>query len=116
MGLARLEPGAYSPSSLGATALKLDIPAALGLNGRFGAALVEIVFVFLFVDVFDNVGTLVGVARKAGLMDEDGQIPRLNRVLAVDAAAAMVGALAGTSTTTSYIESASGVAVGDARG
>ena len=116
LGLAHLDAGAYTPASLGATALKLDIPSALGLNGHLSAALVEIVFVFLFVDVFDNVGTLVGVASKAGLMTEDGQVPRLNRVLAVDAAAAMIGALAGTSTTTSYIESASGVAAGGRTG
>ncbi len=116
LGLAQLDPGAYAAASLGATALKLDIPSALGLNGHLSAALVEIVFVFLFVDVFDNVGTLVGVASKAGLMTEDGQVPRLNRVLAVDAAAAMIGALAGTSTTTSYIESASGVAAGGRTG
>ena len=116
LGLVHVQPGAYAPASLASTALKLDIPAALGLNGRFGAALVEIVFVFLFVDVFDNVGTLVGVAKKAGLVAEDGSIPRLNRVLAVDAGAAAIGALAGTSTTTSYIESASGVAAGGRTG
>ncbi|HEX4096512.1 MAG TPA: NCS2 family permease [Caulobacteraceae bacterium] len=116
VGLVHLQPGAYSPSSLGGAALKLDIPGALGLGGHFGAALAEIIFVFLFVDVFDNVGTLVGVARRAGLTDEKGGIPRLNRVLAVDAAAAMIGALAGTSTTTSYIESASGVATGGRTG
>ena len=116
LGLGHIQPGAYAPENLGSTALKLDIPAALGLNGRFGAALIEIIFVFLFVDVFDNVGTLVGVAKKAGLVAEDGSIPRLNRVLAVDAGAAAIGALAGTSTTTSYIESASGVAAGGRTG
>ena len=116
LGLAHVQPGAYAPASLGSTAFKLDIPAALGLDGRFGAALVEIVFVFLFVDVFDNVGTLVGIAKKAGILAEDGSIPRLNRVLAVDAGAAAIGALAGTSTTTSYIESASGVAAGGRTG
>ncbi len=116
LGLAHLDPGAYSPASLGSAALKLDIPSALGLGGRFGAALLEIVFVFLFVDVFDNIGTLVGVAGKAGLMDEEGRIPRLNRVLSVDAVTAMAGAVCGTSTTTSYIESASGVAAGGRTG
>jgi AGZA family xanthine/uracil permease-like MFS transporter len=116
LGLVHVQPGAYAPANLGSTALKLDIPAALGLNGRLGASLVEIVFVFLFVDVFDNVGTLVGVATKAGLVEKDGAIPRLNRILAVDAGAAAIGALAGTSTTTSYIESASGVAAGGRTG
>ena len=116
LGLVHVQPGAYSPENLGSTALKLDIPSALGLNGHLTAALVEIVFVFLFVDVFDNVGTLVGVAKKAGMVEADGSIPRLNRILAVDAGAAAIGALAGTSTTTSYIESASGVAAGGRTG
>jgi AGZA family xanthine/uracil permease-like MFS transporter len=116
LGLVHVQPGAYAAENLGSTALKLDIPSALGLNGKLGAALVEIIFVFLFVDVFDNVGTLVGVATKAGLVEKDGSIPRLNRILAVDAAAAAIGALAGTSTTTSYIESASGVAAGGRTG
>ena len=116
LGLVHLQPDAFAPGNLGATAFKLDIPAALGLGGGFGAGLVEIVFVFLFMDVFDNIGTLVGVAKKAGFVAADGAIPRLNRVLAVDAGAAAIGALAGTSTTTSYIESASGVAAGGRTG
>jgi len=74
------------------------------------------VFVFLFVDFFDNTGTLVAVTKRAGLVDEAGKIPRLNRILIADSVATMGGALAGTSTVTSYIESASGVAAGGRTG
>jgi adenine/guanine/hypoxanthine permease len=99
-----------------ATAFKLDVPAALGLRGNLAATVVEIIFVFLFVDLFDNVGTLVAVTKRAGLVDRDGTIPRLNRILFADSIAAMFGALMGVSTVTSYIESASGVAAGGRTG
>ena len=98
------------------TAFKLDIPAALSLKGGIGLSLVEIVFVFLFVDMFDNVGTLVAVTKRAGLVDQDGSIPRLNRILLADSISMLVGALAGTSPVTSYVESAAGVAVGGRTG
>ena len=116
LGLAHLAPGAYNLAALSATAFKLDIPAALNLKGGLGVTLAEIVFVFLFVDLFDNVGTLVAVTKKAGLMAKDGSIPRLNRILLADSTAAMVGAVAGVSTVTSYIESAAGVAEGGRTG
>jgi AGZA family xanthine/uracil permease-like MFS transporter len=116
LGVAHMPPVAYGPGDLAATAFKLDIPAALNLGGGPGLALAEIIFVFLFVDVFDNVGTLMAVSRKAGLLTPEGQVPRLNRVLAVDAAASAIGALAGTSTVVGYIESASGVAAGGRTG
>ena len=116
LGLAHVAPGSYSLTAISATAFKLDIPGALNLKGGFGATLLEIVFVFLFVDLFDNVGTLVAVTKKAGLVDEAGSIPRLNRILIADSVATMAGALAGTSTVTSYIESASGVAAGGRTG
>jgi AGZA family xanthine/uracil permease-like MFS transporter len=116
LGLAHVAPGGYSLTAISATAFKLDIPGALNLKGGFGATLLEIVFVFLFVDLFDNVGTLVAVTKKAGLVDEAGSIPRLNRILIADSVATMAGALAGTSTVTSYIESASGVAAGGRTG
>ena len=115
-GLAHFAPGAYTLSDLSATAFKLDLRAALNLKGGLGLSLLEIVFVFLFVDLFDNVGTLVAVTKKAGLQAEDGSIPRLNRILLADSAAMLVGAMAGTSPVTSYIESASGVAVGGRTG
>ena len=101
---------------ISATAFKLDIPGALGLRGALGASVLEIIFVFLFVDLFDNVGTLVAVTKRAGLVAEDGTIPRLNRILFADSIAAMLGALVGVSTVTSYIESASGVAAGGRTG
>jgi AGZA family xanthine/uracil permease-like MFS transporter len=116
LGLAHLAPAAYSLTDLSATAFRFDVPAALNLRGGLGVALVEIVFVFLFVDLFDNVGTLVAVTKKAGLVDADGAIPRLNRILLVDSLATMIGAVAGTSTVTSYIESATGVAAGGRTG
>jgi len=78
--------------------------------------LIAIVFTFFFVDVFDNTGTLLGVAHKAGLVGPDGKLPRLRRALTVDSTAAMVGAALGTSTTTSYIESAAGVNAGGRTG
>lgn len=117
LGLVAFKPASYSIAELTSTAFKLDIPAALGLGGGgLTLALVEILFVFLFVDIFDNVGTLVAVTKRAGLVDENGEIPRLNRVLTADSAATMVGAVAGTTTTVSYIESAAGVAAGGRTG
>lgn len=108
--LVQWAPDTYRWSDLTATAFRLDIPSAL----RIG--LVEIVFVFLFVDIFDNVGTLVAVGMKAGLINRDGRIPRINRILAADATASVVGSLAGTSTVVSYVESAAGVVAGGRSG
>jgi AGZA family xanthine/uracil permease-like MFS transporter len=116
LGFTNVSSAAFSLSDLSATAFKLDVPAALNLKGGLGSTLAEIVFVFLFVDLFDNVGTLVAVTKKAGLVAPDGTIPRLNRILLVDSLATMVGAAAGTSTVTSYIESAAGVASGGRTG
>jgi len=81
-----------------------------------GWGVLEVVFVFLFVDLFENIGTLVAVTRKAGLMQPDGSIPRLNRMLYADSIASMIGALLGTSTVTSYVESAAGVEAGGRSG
>jgi AGZA family xanthine/uracil permease-like MFS transporter len=116
LGLAHVAPGAYSLTDIGRTLGKADVLSALNLKGSLGLALLEITFVFLFVDLFDNVGTLVAVTKEAGLTDEAGEIPRLNRILYADSIATMFGALVGTSTTTSYIESAAGVAVGGRTG
>jgi AGZA family xanthine/uracil permease-like MFS transporter len=116
LGVSHFAPAAYSLVDLGSTAFKLDIPAALNLKGGVGLSLVEIVFVFLFVDMFDNVGTLVAVTKRAGLVSKDGEIPRLNRILLADSISMLIGAVAGTSPVTSYIESASGVAVGGRTG
>jgi len=117
LGLAQWTPQPYSVAEMTATAFQLDIPAALGIGGKgFGLALLEILFVFLFVDLFDNVGTLVAVTKRAGLVQPDGTIPRLNRILFADATATVVGSLAGTSTVVSYIESAAGVSAGGRSG
>jgi AGZA family xanthine/uracil permease-like MFS transporter len=111
-GLVKISPEPYSLSALTATAFKLDLPGVFKLSG----GLVEILFVFLFVDLFDNIGTLVAVTKRAGLMDKAGRIPGLNRILVTDAVATMVGSLAGTSTVTSYVESAAGVQAGGRTG
>jgi AGZA family xanthine/uracil permease-like MFS transporter len=116
LGLAHLAPASYAFKDLSATVLKLDIGGAFNLKGGLAVALLEIVFVFLFVDLFDNIGTLVAVTNKAGLVAPDGTIPRLNRILIADSIATMFGAVVGTSTVTSYVESASGVAVGGRTG
>ncbi len=98
------------PPSVAPVFLKLDIMGALEVG------LIAIVFTFFFVDVFDNTGTLLGVAHKAGLVGPDGKLPRVRRALTVDSTAAMAGAAIGTSTTTSYIESAAGVNAGGRTG
>jgi AGZA family xanthine/uracil permease-like MFS transporter len=116
MGLVHVSAASTSLADMSATAFRLNIPGALNLKGGFGAALIEIVFVFLFVDLFDNVGTLVAVTKRAGFVQPDGTIPRLSRILFADSIATLIGALAGTSTVTSYIESAAGVEVGGRTG
>jgi AGZA family xanthine/uracil permease-like MFS transporter len=116
LGLVHTGAANYSVTAITATAFKLDLTGAFNLKGNLAFTLVEIIFVFLFVDLFDNVGTLVAVTKRAGLVDKDGTIPRLNRILFADSIAAMVGALAGTSTVTSYIESAAGVSAGGRTG
>lgn len=84
--------------------------------GTMRLGLAEIVFVFLFVDLFDNLGTLVAVGKRAGVIGKDGSIPRLGRILTSDALATTAGALCGTSTVVSYVESAAGVAAGGRTG
>ncbi|MEW3590552.1 NCS2 family permease [Pseudomonas aeruginosa] len=98
------------PPSLAPTFLQLDIKGALDIG------LVSVIFAFLFVDLFDNSGTLIGVAKRAGLMGKDGHMPKMGRALIADSTAAMGGSLLGTSTTTSYIESAASVSAGGRTG
>ena len=98
------------PTGLGEVFLALDFAAALD----FG--LVAIVLTFVFVDLFDTLGTLVGVSSKAGFLDERGRLPRVRRALLADALATLGGSLLGTSTTTTYVESAAGVAEGGRTG
>ena len=101
---------AAAPPSLAPTFLKLD------LKGALDAGLIAIIFAFFFVDLFDNTGTLVGVAHRAGLIGKDGKIPRLNRVFIANSTATICGSLLGTTTVTSYIESAAGVRAGGRTG
>lgn len=82
----------------------------------FTIDMVIVVFTFLFIDLFDTMGTLVGVCTKAGMMRKDGRIPGLNKAFMADAVATMAGACLGASTTTTYVESASGVAQGGRTG
>jgi AGZA family xanthine/uracil permease-like MFS transporter len=111
-GQIEFKPEPYSLATITGTVFKLDLPGVFKLSG----GLLEILFVFLFVDLFDNIGTLVAVTKRAGLMDEAGNIEGLNKILVTDAAATMVGSLAGTSTVTSYVESAAGVQAGGRTG
>jgi len=104
------QPSTFNPMAIRDTAFQLDIRGAL----RMKAA--EIIFVFLFVDLFDNIGTLVAVTERAGLIAEDHTIPRLDKIFFADATATVIGSLAGTSTVTSYIESSAGVAAGGRTG
>jgi AGZA family xanthine/uracil permease-like MFS transporter len=109
-GLVKWQPRTYTLGDITATAFQLDVASALSLGA------IEIVFVFLFVDMFDNIGTLVGVGKKANLFDEANRIPRIDRILFSDATATVAGSLAGTSTVVSYIESAAGVVAGGRSG
>lgn len=111
-----INPEPYSLDALTGTAFQLDLSGVFGLTGSHGLGLLEILFVFLFVDLFDNIGTLVAVTKRAGLIDKAGRIPGLNRILITDAAATIVGSVAGTSTVTSYVESAAGVQAGGRTG
>ena len=98
------------PPSLSPILFKMDFKTA------FNFGLIPIIFTFTFVDMFDTMGTLVGVASKANMLDKEGRLPRINRALAVDAVGTMAGAALGTSTVTTYVESASGVAEGGKTG
>ncbi|MDP4125872.1 MAG: NCS2 family permease [Bacillota bacterium] len=88
----------------------------LDIMGAFSYGLISILFAFTFVDLFDNIGTLLGVSRKAGLLDEKGNLPRAGKALMADSIGTMFGAAMGTPTVTSYIESASGVSEGGKSG
>ena len=88
----------------------------MDLAGAFTLASITIVLTLLLVTILDTAGTLIGVARQAGLLDEDGQLPRARQALLADSSAAMLGAALGTSTTTAYIESAAGVEEGGRTG
>ncbi len=110
LGLVHWAPAPGGFHELTRTAFQLDI------RGALNKGLLEIVFVFFFVDLFDNLGTLVAVTKRAGLISADHSIPRLNRILFADATATVFGSLTGTSTVTSYVESTAGVMAGGRSG
>ncbi|MDP1627929.1 NCS2 family permease [Parvibaculum sp.] len=110
LGLQEFKGVAAAPPSLAPTFLQMD------LAGAFQAGFVTIIFVFLLVDLLDTTGTLVSVAQRAGLVDAEGNIPRLRKAMVADSSATIIGAALGTSTTTSYIESAAGVNAGGRTG
>ena len=95
--------------SLAPTFMQMDF------EGLFTASMIGVIFVFFLVDLFDSTGTLVGVSHRAGLL-QDGKLPRLKKALFADSTAIVAGAALGTSSTTPYIESASGVAAGGRTG
>jgi AGZA family xanthine/uracil permease-like MFS transporter len=110
LGLAQFSGIVAPPPSLAPTLLQLDFSRVFELT------FIVVVFSFLLIDVFDNAGTLIGVTHRAGLLDKDGNLPRMKQALLADSFAAMFGSLIGTSTTTSYIESAAGVSAGGRTG
>lgn len=98
------------PASLSPTLLQLD------LSGIFSLEFATIVMAFLFVDLFDTIGTVIGCASKANMLDENGKLPGIKRVLMTDALGTTAGALMGTSTITTFVESSSGIAEGGRTG
>ncbi len=109
-GLTTFQGIVAAPPSLAPTLFQLDIPGALSLG------IVTVVLTFFLVDVLDNTGTLIATMHRAGLMRPDGSIPRLREALIADSGGAMIGAVLGTSTTVSYIESAAGIQAGGRTG
>jgi AGZA family xanthine/uracil permease-like MFS transporter len=112
LGVAHLPEGQILslPPSVAPIAFKFDFSQLFSLN------MVIILFTFLFVDMFDTVGTLVGVSSKANMLDAEGRVPRVKQALFADAVGTTFGAMLGTSTVTTYVESASGVAEGGRTG
>jgi len=110
LGLTSFQGIVSAPPDPRPTLLALDLAATLQVG------FVTVVFTFFFVDLFDTTGTLIGVAHRANLLDEDGRLPRLNRALLADSSATVAGSMLGTSTVTSYIESAAGTNVGGRTG
>lgn len=105
-------------SSFDITSIRLTFGQCFNLSGtEFNLIdFIVIIFAFLFVDLFDTLGTLIGVANKADMLDKDGKLPRIKQALLADALATSAGAILGTSTTTTFVESSSGVAEGGRTG
>ncbi|MEE9544496.1 MAG: NCS2 family permease [Rhodospirillales bacterium] len=103
--------GVFSmPPSLAPTFMRMDIAGALETG------LIAVILAFLIIDLFDTAGTLIGLAQRSGLLDAQGRLPRLRQALLADSGATVIGAAMGTSTTTSYIESAAGINAGGRTG
>ncbi|MCK8783288.1 NCS2 family permease [Roseomonas sp. NAR14] len=109
-GLTHFQGLVAMPPSLAPTFLQMDIAGAIGVG------VLGIVLTFFLVDVLDNAGTLIATTQRAGLMRPDGSVPNLREALLADSGGAMLGAVLGTSTTTSYIESAAGIQAGGRTG
>ncbi|MBM5575672.1 NCS2 family permease [Deefgea sp. CFH1-16] len=110
MGLSEFKGVFSAPPSMAPTFMQMDLMGALDV------ALLGVVFVLFFVDLFDTTGTLVGVSHRAGLLDKDGKLPRLKKALLADSVAITAGAVMGTSSSTAYVESAAGTSVGGRTG
>jgi len=110
LGLVKYGAIVSMPPSLAPTFLQLDFSRV------FEAGALLVIFSLLFVDLFDTAGTLIGVAHRAGMLDSAGELPRMGKALIADSSATVIGALLGTSNTTSYIESAAGVDAGGRTG
>ncbi|MCZ8253030.1 MAG: NCS2 family permease [Hylemonella sp.] len=110
MGLTPFGGIVAAPPSLAPTFLQMDLAGALNMG------LLTVILTFFLVELFDASGTLIGVAHRAGLLDKDGKLPRLKKALLADSTAIAAGAALGTSSTTAYIESAAGTAVGGRTG
>lgn len=110
MGITQPPAGSWLPPSLAPTFAKFEFSQLFSLD------MLVVLFTFLFVDMFDTAGTLIGVSTKAGIISKDGKIPKVKQALFADALGTSLGALLGTSTVTTYIESASGVAEGGKTG
>ncbi|MBV9111085.1 MAG: NCS2 family permease [Gemmatimonadetes bacterium] len=109
-GVAKAPSGIVALPDPSGTFLQMDVRGAIGLG------LLQVVFVFFFVDLFDTVGTVVGLGHQAGFLTPEGDLPKAQRALLTDSIATIVGAVLGTSTVTAYIESATGVAEGGRTG
>jgi AGZA family xanthine/uracil permease-like MFS transporter len=110
LNLSKLPTGALQTPDLSSTFMKLDVAGAL----RLGAF--DVIFIFLFVDLFDTIGSLMGLGRQAGYLTPEGKMPRVNRALFADSIATIAGSIFGTSTVVTYIESATGVSEGGRTG
>lgn len=109
-GITSAPSGSWAPPSLSPILFKFEFASIFSFD------MLVVLFTFLFVDMFDTVGTLIGVSTKAGILDKDGNIPKVKQALMADAVGTTVGACLGTSTVTTYVESSAGVAEGGKTG